>query len=190
MGYLIVYAHPNPKSFCHAIKEKIEGIIKNKYGECLVRDLYAMQFNSVLSAGDFSAFSRHEIPEDIRKEQDLIRKAETVIFIHPVWWFNMPAILKGYIDRVFTKGFAYDYVGKIPKGLLRDKKVMIFSTTGGMRFAYYLLGFKFAVKKSIDVGVFNFCGMKVVLHKFFYAVPVISYSARSKMLSSIERIKF
>lgn len=190
MKYLIVYAHPNSKSFCYAIKEKIASIIKEKYGECQIRDLYAMQFNPVLSADDFASFSRKELPGDIKKEQELIRSVETIIFIHPVWWFNMPAILKGYIDRVFTKGFAYDYVGKIPKGLLRDKKVMIFSTTGGMRLAYYFLGFKSAVKKSIDVGVFNFCGMKVVLHKFFYAVPVVSLKEREDMLSSIETINF
>ncbi|MBM3243234.1 MAG: flavodoxin family protein, partial [Candidatus Omnitrophica bacterium] len=92
--------------------------------------------------------------------------------------------------RVLTKGFAYDYAGKIPKGLLRDKKVMIFSTTGGMRIAYYLLGIKAAIKKSIDFGIFNFCGMRVILRKYFYAVPVISAAARSKMLANIEKIGF
>jgi NAD(P)H dehydrogenase (quinone) len=102
----------------------------------------------------------------------------------------MPAILKGYIDRVLSRGFAYDTKGPLMLGLLKGKKVMVFNTTGGPRFAYYLLGYKLAMKISIGAGIFNFCGMKVILHKFFYAVPAITDAARKKMLASIQHIDF
>ncbi len=190
MNYLIVYAHSNPKSFCHAIKEEIEAKIKQDGGKFVVRDLYQLGFNPVLSSQDFVQFIQHKTPDDIQKEQDFIRKADVIILIYPVWWFNMPAMLKGYIDRVFSRGFAYDSKGPIIIGLLRGKKVMVFNTTGGPRFAYYLLGYKSAIKTSIDAGIFKFCGMKVLLHKFFYAVPAISDSARKKMLAGIRNIKF
>ena len=190
MNYLIVYAHPNPKSFCHAIKEEIEARIKQQGAEPVVRDLYQQGFNSALSSGDFVQFLQHVTPADIQKEQEFIRKADVLIFVYPVWWFSMPAILKGYIDRVFSRGFAYEPAGHIIKGLLPGKKVMIFSTTGGPRFAYFLLGYKAAIKTTIDAGIFKFCGMKVALHKYFYAVPAITDAARKKMLAEISKTNF
>jgi len=190
MIYLIIYAHPNPKSFCHAIKDEIETKIKQQGGELVVRDLYQQGFNPVLSSGDFVQFLQHTPPADIQKEQELIRKADRLIFVYPVWWFSMPAILKGYIDRVFSRGFAYDYEGHSIKGLLAGKEVMIFSTTGGPRIAYYLAGYKAAIKMTIAAGIFKFCGMRVLLHKYFYAVPAITDAARKKMLTGIRKINF
>lgn len=190
MKYLIIYAHPNPKSFCHALKEEIQAQIKLQGGQYLLRDLYALGFAPVLSSADFVEFLQHKTPPDILKEQELIRDAGTLIFIYPVWWFGMPAILKGYIDRVFIRGFAYDTKGNLIIGLLKGKKVMVFNTTGGPGFAYFLFGYKSAIKTCIDIGTFKFCGMKVILHKFFHAVPVITDAARKKMLASIKNIKF
>ncbi len=190
MKYLVVYAHPNPKSFCHAIKEEIVVRLKEQGAIVDVRDLYQMGFNPVLSANDFMQLAQKKIPADIQKEQDLVAGADTIIFIYPVWWFSMPAILKGYVDRVFMRGFAYDMKGHMLQGLLKGKKAMLFSTTGGPRFAYYLLGYLVAMKIAIDAGVFNFCGLKVALHKYFYAVPTISDGARRQMLASIKNIKF
>ena len=103
MNYLVVYAHPNPKSFCHAIKEEVVACIKKKGENCEVRDLYQMGFNPVLGSSDFVQFLQKKTPEDIQKEQDLIRQADILVFVYPVWWFSMPAILKGYIDRVFFR---------------------------------------------------------------------------------------
>ena len=190
MNYLLVYAHPNPKSFCHAIKEELVTQIKQQGGEVVVRDIYQLGFDSVLSSTDFVQFLDHKTPADINAEQELIREADIIAFVYPVWWFSMPAILKGYIDRVFSRGFAYDMKGHLIKGLLKGKQVMIFTTTGGPRIAYYLLGYKLAIKTAIDGGIFKFCGMKVKLHKYFYAVPAVSDKARKKMLDSIKKIKF
>jgi len=190
MNYLLIYAHPNPKSFCHAIKEEIENQIKQQGGEVTARDLYQLGWDPVLSSNDFVQFMQHTTPVDIAAEQEFVRRAGRIIFVYPVWWFSMPAILKGYIDRVFSRGFAYDTKGHRIQGLLKGKEVMIFNTTGGPRFAYYLLGYKLGIKLTVDIGTFMFCGLKVKLHKFFYAVPVITDKARKKMLAKIKKIKF
>ena len=190
MNYLLVYAHPNPKSFNHAVKEEIVAQIRQQGGEVQVRDLYQLGWDPVLSANDFAQFSQRTTPPDIEAEQELIRNADRIIFVYPIWWFGMPAILKGYIDRVFSRGFAYDMQGHIIKGLLKDKKVMLFNTTGGPNFAYWLMGYRLALKVAIAIGIFNFCGMKVLLHKFFYAVPAISDEKRKKMLADISKIRF
>lgn len=190
MKYLIIYAHPNPKSFCHSVKESIETQL-NARGICYTtRDLYEIGFNPVLGSDDFIQFSNNITPEDIRVEQDLVASSERIIFIFPIWWFSMPAILKGYIDRVFSRGFAYDMKGHMIRGLLKGKQVMVFTTTGGPGFAYYLLGYFWAIKTAICLGIFKFCGMQVIRHHYFFAVPAITHEKRKKMLQEIQRINF
>lgn len=123
MKYLIIYAHPNPKSFNHAILETISEELKKKKKEFKVRDLYKIGFNPALSTKDLSAIQNGAVPKDIEKEQEYIRKADTIVFIFPIWWSSMPAILKGYIDRVFSLKFAYDITEDGVFGLLKGKKV-------------------------------------------------------------------
>jgi NAD(P)H dehydrogenase (quinone) len=188
--YLVVYVHPNPQSFNHAILNEVETALKEQGKDFIVRDLNALPFHPVLSAADFISFVQGRVPSEILTEQEYIKKATTIIFIHPIWWFNMPAILKGYIDRVFSRGFAYQIVDGGLKGQLVDKKVMIFNTTGGTQEDYAKFGYENAIKTAIDQGVFEFCGMTVAMHKIFYAVPTIDQRKREAMLSEIRGIVF
>ncbi len=186
MKYLIIYAHPNPKSFNHAIKETIEEKLKNAGHILQVRDLYEIGFNPQLSASDFASWQQGQIPVDIKTEQDYIKNADVLIFIHPIWWFNMPAILKGYIDRVFSYKFAYGVNEKGPYGLLTDKKVILINTTGGTQENYLKFGYKEALRATIEEGIFGFCGIKVAMHKYFYAVPYVTDQLRENMLEELQ----
>lgn len=188
MKYLIVYAHPNPKSFNHAIKEKIESRLKKEGAQYDVRDLYELGFDPVLKGSDFAGFKQGKPSEDIKREQEFIKNADTLMFIHPVWWFGQPAVLKGYIDRVFSFGFAYTADEKGLRGLLNGKKAVILNTTGGSEADYKEKGFKDALGKTMDIGTFGLCGIEVKLHKFFYAVPAVSNDAREKMLQEIDTL--
>ena len=190
MKYLVVYAHPNPKSFNHAIKEEIVAKLKREGHEYVVRDLNELKFHPVLSGSDFTSFKQGKMPDDIKREQDHIRNADVLIFIYPTWWYGMPAILKGYIDRVFSYGFAYEFNEKGLQGLLPDKKVIIFNTTGGPAEYYAEAGYNDAIRKTIDAGTFELCAMKVLIHKFFYAVTSIDDAARKKMLDELRDMKF
>jgi NAD(P)H dehydrogenase (quinone) len=188
MNYLVIYAHPNPKSFNAAIKEQLVALLKSRGREVVVRDLYELGFNPVLSGNDFTQFLQGQTPPDIAQEQELVRKAEVLIFVYPVWWVSMPAILKGYIDRVLSRGFAYNIDSHGVKGLLTGKKVMIFNTTGGPRIAYFFMNSLAGMKISIDAGIFKFCGMKVLIHKYFFAVPTVTDQVRKKMLADIKKL--
>jgi len=188
--YVIVYAHPNPHSFNHAILTEIESALKRQGKDYLLRDLNALPFHPVLTAADLISLVQGRIPPEILAEQEFIARADTIIFVHPIWWFNMPAILKGYIDRVFSRGFAYDVVEGNPVGLLTDKKVMLFNTTGGSQENYLKFGYDIAIKTAIDQGVFEFCGMTIAMHKMFYAVPSVDMRRREAMLSEIRDIVF
>jgi NAD(P)H dehydrogenase (quinone) len=183
--YLIIYAHPNPKSFNHAIKEIVEGKIKKAGNGFEMRDLYAIGFSPELGGKDLVAGQQGQLLDDIKKEQDCISNSDILIFIHPIWWFNMPAILKGYIDRVFTYGFAYGVNEKGPYGLLTNKEVILINTTGGAEENYVKYGYNAALRKTIEDGTFGFCGMKVIMHRYFYAVPYVSDQKRKEMLGEL-----
>jgi NAD(P)H dehydrogenase (quinone) len=186
MKYLIVYAHPNHKSFNHAILETISGELKKGKKEYKVRDLYKIGFNPVLSMKDLSAFEDGSVPQDIKKEQNYISKTDTLIFIFPVWWSAMPAMLKGYIDRVFSLKFAYDITEEGAAGLLQGKKVFLVSTTGATKEEYEKMGAFKMMKMSMDMAIFQFSGMQVIGHKYFSSVPYVSQRDRKKMLKELK----
>jgi NAD(P)H dehydrogenase (quinone) len=186
MDYLIIYAHPNPKSFNHAILEQVESELIKRKKTYEIRDLNALHFNPVLDGKDFTAMSRGIYLDDVKTEQDFILKSKTLIFIYPIWWFGMPSILKGYIDRIFSHGFAFRFTDKGPEGLLKGKKVIIFNTTGGPQENYQAAGFLSALKTTTEIGIFEFCGMKVIEHPYFFAVPYVPEEARKKMLEGIQ----
>ena len=188
MKYLIIYAHPNPKSFNHAIKEIVEDKLEKDGKSFEVRQLYEIGFKPELGVNDIVALQQGQALIDVKREQDFIKNADILIFIHPIWWFNMPAVLKGYIDRVFSYGFAFAVNENGPYGLLTDKKIIILNTTGGAEENYEKNGYKEALKKTIEEGTFGFCGMKVILHKYFYAVPYVTDEIRLKMLAELRSI--
>jgi NAD(P)H dehydrogenase (quinone) len=185
MKYLIVYAHPSPKSFNHALLEAVTDKLKKSGHEIAVRDLYNTNFKPALEGADFVALGKGQPLNDVAEEQRHVKWADKIVFIHPVWWFGMPAILKGYIDRVFSKGFAYDYAKDGLKGLLTGKSVIVFNTTGGSAGDYEKYGFNTALKATQDNGIYGLCGLKVELHKFFYAIPTSSPEELAKILREV-----
>ncbi|MCM8775297.1 MAG: NAD(P)H-dependent oxidoreductase [Candidatus Omnitrophica bacterium] len=188
MKHLIVYCHPNPKSFNHAVKETFVLALKQKGQDVRVRDLYDLNFDPVLKGSDFAAFQEGNVPEDIRREQEQIRWADVITFIFPIWWTGMPARMKGYIDRVFSHGFAYVMDEKGLRGLLGSKKMIIFNTCGTPEDVYIRSGMRKSIEQIFQEGIFGFCGMKVIGHKFFGAVPTVSNDERAKMLEEVKRI--
>ena len=185
MKYLIIYAHPNPASFNHAIMETISEELRKSYKDFEVRDLYKLHFNPILSAEDLVAIQNGAVPNDIKTEQDYIRTSDTLIFISPIWWSSMPAILKGYIDRVFSLKFAYDITADGIIGLLKGKKVFIVSTTGASKEDYEKMGAFKMMNMSMDMAIFQSSGMEVIGHKYFSSVPNVSDKDRKQMLEEL-----
>ncbi len=188
MNHLIVYSHPNPKSFCHAILETAVKALQSKGHEVVVRDLYALDFDPVLKGSDFVGFQSGNIPADIKAEQEKISGAEVITLIYPIWWTGMPAMMKGYIDRVFSLGFAYTAGEWGPIGLLTEKKAIIFNTTGMAKELYDESGMFDAIKKTSGAGILNFCGLRILEHKFFTSVPSTNDATRKGYLSEAEAV--
>ncbi|MDU7943960.1 MAG: NAD(P)H-dependent oxidoreductase, partial [Streptococcus salivarius] len=113
MKTLIIYAHPNDKSYNASILETIKENLSSKH-ELKVLDLYKERFDPVLRFD--TTHRRRDLAHDVAMKdyRDLIIWADQLIFIFPTWWSGMPAILKGFIERVFVAGFAYE---NKPRGL-------------------------------------------------------------------------
>ena len=188
MKCIVIYSHPNPKSFCHAILETVTHCLKDKKHEVEIRDLYSIGFDPVLKGSDFATFQAGQVPEDIKKEQDFIKRADCLIMIHPVWWTGLPAMIKGYIDRVLSYGFAYSVDGQGVHGLLTGKKVLCFNTQGTPEGVYESSGMWDAMKMTSDKGIYQFCGLKVVQHVFFPGVPTVSNDVRKGYLEKVKEI--
>jgi NAD(P)H dehydrogenase (quinone) len=186
MKHLVIYSHPNPKSFCHAILDTVSETLKKGNHDFIIRDLYGLGFDPVLKASDFIARQTGETPADIKTEQDYITWSDIMTVIYPIWWAGLPAMIKGYIDRVVSYGFAYsrDTDGNVVK-MLTGKKAVIFNTQGAPEDRYEKSGMFDAIKKTSDVAIFEFCGMKVLEHRFFGAVPLVNDATRKSYLERV-----
>ncbi|MFB3386518.1 NAD(P)H-dependent oxidoreductase [Flavobacterium sp. LAR06] len=167
MKNLIIYAHPNPASLNHFFKETALQSLKNSEQEVIVRDLNKINFNPVLSLEDMQGQRMGKVSDAVKTEQDFITWADQIIFIYPIWWTGMPSIMKGYIDRVFSYGFAYRYDQGIQKGLLTDKSTIIINSHGKSNAEYEAIGMDKALALTSDVGIFNYCGLKIKQHFYF-----------------------
>ena len=143
MNVLVVYAHPEPKSFNGAMKEAAVAALTGAGHTVTVSDLYAMNFDPVLRPAQFAqrlnpdhfkalheqkhAAETGALPADVVAELEKLTRADLIIFQFPLWWGSMPAILKGYIDRVFALGAVYG------RGVttLQGKKVLAAVTRSG-----------------------------------------------------------
>lgn len=189
---LIVNAHPEKKSFCSSLKNEAKAYFLEKGFEVKESDLYAMKFNPTGGKGDFTSlndteFFKYQLEQvhghtedlfttDLKIEMDKLEWCDVLIFNFPLWWFGLPAILKGWVDRVFAMGFVYgNGKGVYENGIFIDKTAFISMTTGGPEMAYNggKNGDLENILFPIHHGMFYFVGMTVL-------PPFISFSpARS-----------
>lgn len=167
MKHLVIYAHPQSESLNHSILNTAVNALEKKGHEVIVRDLYAMNFQPVLQISDLTAIKNGETPADLQQEQEYITNADCIILIYPIWWTGLPAILKGYIDRVFSYGFAYSYGGDGIVPHLTDKKGMIVNTYGTPEEIYDQIGMTEALRLTSDIGIFEFTGIEPIEHLLF-----------------------
>src|SRR6218665_356913 len=167
MKHLIIYAHPNTASLNSHFKQNIVATLQNQNHEVVVRDLYKIGFDPVLSMDDMMGQMRGVVEEKIKTEQEYIDWAESITFIYPIWWTGMPAIMKGHIDRVISYGFAYRYDKGVQKGLLKGKQTIIVNTHGKSNGEYKAIEMDKALSLTSDKGIYTYCGLEIKKHFFF-----------------------
>lgn len=188
MLHVIIYAHPNPHSFTQAIVDAIAVQSKKSGCDTIIRDLYRLNFNPILSYQELYNTYQHIIPDEILYEQQLIQQADLITFAYPLWWMGFPAILKGYLDRVLSHGFAYKTEKGISEGLLSGKKLQQFILIGSNLAEYQQRGFTHSLKDTLVDGLFNYCGIYDIQHTIFDNIHLIDEQARQAILQQAARI--
>jgi NAD(P)H dehydrogenase (quinone) len=165
--YLIISAHPNQDSFTQAIVKTLLELFHSRNIEVHHEDLYQKNFQCVLSMDDFKAWSARALPKDVLEQQALMHAAEKIIFVYPIWWYDAPAILKGWFDRIFTYGFAFHVTAEGPQGLLHGKKALVFQNVGGTEEAYSASGHIALVQDTMKAGRLGWSGISTEVETLF-----------------------
>jgi NAD(P)H dehydrogenase (quinone) len=182
---MIITAVHRDESFLSQGTERLIRELESNDQDVVVRNLYDLKFDPVLTTDDFLALKAGSLPADIAREQEYIDASDYIWVVFPIWWTSMPAILKGYIDRVFLSGFAYRMEGDYPKGLLTGKQVIILNSMGMSEDDYDRNGMFKALELTIDKGIFEFSGMDVVAHKYFSSIMSASTEKREAYYDEI-----
>jgi NAD(P)H dehydrogenase (quinone) len=186
MKHLIIYAHPHQESLNHSLLEATVKALEKNNHEVVVRDLYALKFQPVFTEEDMEAMKAGNTPQDIKVEQEYITQADVITFIYPIWWAGLPAIIKGYVDRVFAYGFAYATGEEGITKLLAGKKGLIINTHGTPSAVYDEIGMTAGLKITSDVGVFDFTGIEPVDHLLFGSIGYLDKEGYKKIFTQID----
>jgi NAD(P)H dehydrogenase (quinone) len=203
MKVLIVYAHEEPHSFNAAMKNLAIRTFEGQGHSVVVSDLYRMNFKAVADGADFlerrdkhylkrqleekAASELGTLAHDILTEQKKLRDCDLLILQFPLWWFSMPAILKGWVDRVMSMGFAYGGGQWYDNGGMKGRKAMLAITTGGPDFMYSPLGRNGDIEKflfPIQHGILYFCGFEVLPAFVAFSPAHASEEQRAAMLEA------
>jgi len=191
MNTLIVYCHPYKGSFCHAILENLENSAKNSGKQLDIIDLYKDNFNPVMSGEDLLGFVKHQAkdPQAIDYATRL-KNADHLILVFPIWCELMPAMMKGFIDKVIFPGQTFEYtksgVGMI-SSLPNLKKTTVITTMNTPKLMYKFI-YGNAIKKSLIKGTLKKSGFKNVKWLSFNMVKMKSDDKRRKWLDSVQKI--
>ncbi|MDK2843029.1 MAG: hypothetical protein PWQ17_2535 [Anaerophaga sp.] len=182
MQHLIISAHPNENSFSNALAEALAKRSRHNDIDAVIRNLYEVDFNPILTKKDLSKIKEGTVPEDIAREQEILNDSEVISLIYPLWWGSFPAILKGYFDRVLTNGFAFKITPDGPEGLLKGKKAFLHTTMGNSIEEYENKGILKAFRQIHGQEVFGFCGIEVAGHLFYPHISDSSTDMKNKYI--------
>jgi NAD(P)H dehydrogenase (quinone) len=213
MKVLLVFAHPESRSFCGALRDVAIRELEAQGHEVRQSDLYAEGWKSQVDRSDFptvvpgerlaavaaskKSFATNTLTADVKAEIDKLLWADTLILLFPLWWFAMPAILKGWVDRVFAYGFAYGigehsdqrWGDRYGEGTLAGKRAMLIVTAGGWEEHYAARGVNGPIDDllfPINHGILYYPGYAVLPPFVLYRVDQLR---ESQFESVAERLR-
>ena len=185
---LIINAHPDEQSFCRALAESyLAGALKAGSDSELIH-LKQLQFNPILQYG---YRKRTELEPDLLEIQEKIKAADHLVFVYPTWWSTYPALLKGFIDRVFIPGFAFDRKENsvFHNKLLKGKSARLITTMDSPAW-YYRLIYRSAGHRSLKTGTLKFCGISPVKITSYQIIKTSTPQQREKWLQKTKKLGF
>ncbi|MGD8163035.1 NAD(P)H-dependent oxidoreductase [Pantoea sp. FN0307] len=164
MHALIVSAHPDSQSHTQAIASQVaQGVAASGTHTFEQVNLAAEQFDPCFSLADYEQFKHGSpLPADALAEQQRLNRANALVLVYPVYWWSFPAQLKGWIDRVFTQGWAYEEAGDKVTGKLGHLQVHLLALGAATPRTYLRRGYFSSMRTQIDLGIFGYCGAPVI----------------------------
>jgi NAD(P)H dehydrogenase (quinone) len=189
MKISLILAHPKPSSFNHAIARSALTQLERNNHEVRYHDLYAEKFNPVLPFAELSDNAFLEPALEIHCRE--ISTAEAIIIVHPNWWGQPPALLKGWVDRVFRAGTAYQFLDGddgqgIPVGLLKAKTAMVFNTANTPADRETAV-FGDPLETLWKNCIFGLCGVNVFFRNMFAVMITSSAEQRKGWLREVQK---
>jgi putative NADPH-quinone reductase len=180
----IIIGHPNSQSFCSALATAYKKGAEKSSADVRLIDLSKISFDPNLK---FGYSTGTELEQDLKAAQDSIRWADHLVFVYPYWWGSMPAVLKGFVDRVFLPGFAFKYRENSPMWdkLLTGKSAHLIVTMDTPSW-YNRLVYKNAGLNVMKRNILQFCGVKPVRITKIGPVRPSSANKRASWLAQVE----
>lgn len=189
MRVLVVYCHPVPDSFCAALRDTVLEAIALRGCEARLVDLYAEDFDPVMRCEERRLYNMRS-PSDpaLRAHVDNLGWAEMIVFVYPTWWYGLPAMLKGWLDRVWATDVAFTLKGNgmaVPL-MTHVSKIAVVTTCGAPRWWSYVVGQP--GKKTIMRGIRALCARRCkTLFLAHYMMDVSTPSSRAAFLSRVKQ---
>lgn len=185
---LIINGHPNRNSLCNEFAIAYKRGAEKSSANCTLINLMDLNFDPILRYG---YKQRTELEPDLLNVQKEILNADHLIFVYPTWWGTYPALLKGFIDRVFLPEFAFKYRNNslLWDKLLRGKSARLIVTMDAPKWYYSLIN-RSPGHNSMKKGILEFCGIKPVKITAFGPIKSSNDSKRKKWISEIEKLGF
>ncbi|MGR3616582.1 MAG: NAD(P)H-dependent oxidoreductase [Paracoccaceae bacterium] len=158
MHVLTVLDHPNPASFSAAVAEQFMAGAKAAGHTVELADLHAEGFNPLWTLGDIEADGGETTPADVKHEQDRIARADAMCLVFPLFWWGMPSMMKGWIDRVWSWGWAYDQLDDADLSLQRNRSGVILVPAGARSDEMERDGYTAALETEWIKGTFGYFG--------------------------------
>ncbi len=183
---LIINGHPDKQSFCFELARHYKKGADMTGADCKLVNLADLDFNPILTNG---YRKRTELEPDLLMMQEEIKKADHLVLVYPTWWATYPALLKGFIDRVFLPGFSFKYRENSPMWdkLLTGKTARMIVTMDSPKW-YYALFMRNAGHRSMKKGILEFCGIKPVKITSFSQVKSSTEARRKSWLTQVEKL--
>lgn len=163
MHALIVVGHHDPQSLTHALARQIAAGLANAGHGSEIADLASEGFDPRFGLADHAVHRRLAAPPaDVLREQGRIERADALVLVYPIYWWSLPALLKGWVERVFSNGWAFDYEGGITVKKLRGMKVHLVAVAGADSGTFERHGYGKAMHVQIEHGIFDYCGAEVL----------------------------
>lgn len=190
MKISIILAHPNPKSFNHAIAREAAQALKAAGHRVSLHDLYKERFDPLLPAAEFAEDVR--LPPRIERFVDELSTADGLIIVHPNWWGMPPAALVGWVNRILRPGRAYRFEENdkgegVPVGLLRAKAAIVFNTANTPAGREEKV-FGDPLERIWKDGVFGLCGVRKVHREIFRVVITSTLAQRKQWLARVRTL--